>query len=261
MSWFDDNAPSWGTRPGAEVGGVTGRTGGNLMAAPTPAPPASTGNLMDSWTSPWNASLNLPTYSVPTFGGFTAPNKVTMENDPGYQFRLNETANRVKALMSANGTYYTPNTANEIMQRVGDQASSEFQGVFNRAYQGYGANLNAAQANAANALNAYQSQRDKALQEYMLGRETTWGNQDRAYNKTFNLMNFGYQAASNPYAQNYANNAGDLYQGLGNVGAAGDIGRGNLWGSYFQNLSNIVGNNPMSQGNNGNNIATSHGRY
>lgn len=105
---------------------------------------------------------------------FQAPTAVTMQNDPGYQFRLNQGMNQLQNSAAARGDLLSGNTLQALDQFNQDYASNEYGNVYNRALQNYGANLAGTNAtfsrlmgaggmglNAASGMNAANSLYDE----------------------------------------------------------------------------------------------------
>lgn len=87
------------------------------------------------------------------YGDFTAPTDVTMQNDPGYQFRLQQGQNALQNSAAARGGLLSTGTAKNLMDYGQGAASAEYGNVFNRALQTYGTNFNTFNTNANNLYN------------------------------------------------------------------------------------------------------------
>jgi hypothetical protein len=114
-------------------------------------------------------------YTTPQTGNpgqFTAPTGVTEQNDPGYQFRLDQGNKALLARAAASGTLLNGGTLKAIAQYNQDYASGEFQNVYNRAQGTYNTQENAYQNTVGNALNQYGAH---------LGAYTTNTNTQRNY--------------------------------------------------------------------------------
>jgi hypothetical protein len=84
---------------------------------------------------------------------FQAPTNVTEQNDPGYQFRLQQGEQALQNSAAARGGLLSGNTAQAITQYGQDYASNEYQNVYNRAYNQYATRYNQFQTNQANEFN------------------------------------------------------------------------------------------------------------
>jgi hypothetical protein len=84
----------------------------------------------------------------PQLGGFgsmakfQAPTSVTEQNDPGFQFRLQEGQKALERSAAAKGGLLTGGTAQDLNKFSQDYASNEYGNVYNRAYGQYSDQLN-----------------------------------------------------------------------------------------------------------------------
>jgi hypothetical protein len=65
---------------------------------------------------------------------FTAPTSVTEQNDPGYQFRLDQGMKALQNSAAAKGGLLSGNTATALNNWVQNDASNEYGNVYNRAF-------------------------------------------------------------------------------------------------------------------------------
>lgn len=73
--------------------------------------------------------------------GFQAPTNVTEQNDPGYQFRLQQGQQALENSAAAKGGLLTGNTG-EALENYGQNfASNEYSNVYNRAMNDYNTNV------------------------------------------------------------------------------------------------------------------------
>jgi hypothetical protein len=159
---------------------------------------------------------------------FVAPTGATEENDPGYQFRLNEGLKALERSASARGDLLNGGTAKAEQQFGQDYASNEYGNVYSRAMNEY-----------LNRFNIFNS------------------NNTNTFNRFSTLAGGGQVAANsiNAAGQNFANNASTLTmesgnaqaQGINNAGAArasGYVGGANAWsgalGGLGGNLSQLA---------------------
>lgn len=168
---------------------------------------------------------------------FVAPTGANEENDPGYNFRLEEGKRALQNSASARGTLLSGATARDIESFGQDYASNEYQNVYNRALQNY-----------STAYNVFSN------------------NQSNLFNRLSGLAGGGQQSAnllSNAGLQTGRDVAGTLQQGalsqgnaIQNAGAAqasGYAGVGNAVSSGFNQggqlalLSSLLRQNPAGQ--------------
>lgn len=88
---------------------------------------------------------------------FEAPTNVTEQNDPGYQFRLQQGQQALERSAAAKGNLLTGNTARDINSYGQDYASNEYNNVYNRALGQYQQNYNIFNQNQAKQYNALAS--------------------------------------------------------------------------------------------------------
>ena len=156
------------------------------------------------------------------YQGFQAPTSADMQNDPGYQQRLQLGTDAIQRSAAAKGGVLTGGTAKALNTYGQDYASNEYGNVYNRALQGY-------QTNASN---------------YYTGQGNT-------YNRLSGLANSGQQAvgslgqlsqaASNNVSQNLLGTAQGVAQQQNNAGAAqasGYVGAANALGGAASGIGN-----------------------
>lgn len=117
---------------------------------------------------------------------FQAPTWQDIQNDPGYQFRLSQGTDAIQKSAAAQGLLRSGGTLKDILNYGQGLASQEYGNVFNRALQGWQANLGANQfgfgaqyqpwAQMGNwGQERWQTGQNTALQKY-LQRENTIAN-------------------------------------------------------------------------------------
>jgi hypothetical protein len=145
---------------------------------------------------------------------FQAPTGVTEQNDPGYQFRLQQGMNALQNSAAASGGLLTGGTAKAISDYAQGSASNEYGNVYNRALTTFNSGLNQfqqQQQNAYNRLSGVASTGQQAANE--LGQQGQAGAQNFATinsNATgqINQPNqFGAAATANGQAGIFANAA------------------------------------------------------
>lgn len=206
----------------ANMGDVPGTT---MQLAPGGAPgapgtPGSTSDLSSMVNPSLGASGSLlQGWNTP----FVAPTNVTEQNDPGYQFRLQQGTDALQRSAAASGNLFTGGTGQALEKFGQDYASNEYGNVYNRAMGQYAQNYNIFENNQANTFNRLAA---------ISGIGQTTANQ---------LGNFGQQAASNIGNIDLSSGA-QIGQQLNNAAAArgsGYVGAANAYGGA---LSGIPGN-------------------
>lgn len=142
---------------------------------------------------------------------FSSPTDVTEQNDPGYQFRLQQGQQALERSAAARGGLLTGGTAKDLADYQQGAASQEYGNVYNRA-----------------------------LQNYTTNRGTFYTNQDNLYNRLMGISGAGQNAANSltGAGTNSANNisgvdmnsANQVGQDLTNAGtarASGYVGANN----------------------------------
>jgi len=150
------------------------------------------------------------------------PGSTNMEQDPGYQFRMQEGQKALLAsLAKGAGGQYSPAAAQKLMEYNQGQGSQEYQNMFNRQ-----------QTNYANQFN-------QDLTGYNAARSRL---NDR-YTRLQNMSSMGQNAASNlsniygTYGTNMANTATDK----GNVEAAKLTNIGNITAGEYSKVGEMAG--------------------
>jgi hypothetical protein len=159
------------------------------------------------------------------YGAFTPPTGVTEQNDPGYQFRLQQGLQALQNSAAARGGLLSSGTAKAINDYAQNEASNEYGNVYNRALNTYGTNFN-----------TYNT------------------NQSNLYNRLAGVSQLGAQSGSSlggllqSGAGNIAgiNNAasgqiGNAYQNQGAALASGIIGSSNAWQNALGGVANNLG--------------------
>lgn len=205
-------------------GAISGRFGG-VPAGVTPAQTAGMGQTLNSLVNPaLGASGSLYQELAKPF---VAPDNVTEQNDPGYQFRLKQGLNALDMGAAAKGGLLTGGTAKAENMFGQDYASNEYGNVYNRA------------------VNNYQLGRQSALDRY----------------NTLSAMMGGGQIASGQgvgAVGQYGNNLSNIYSLLGsqlgqaanNAGAArasGYIGGANALSAGIGGATNSLSQMMMLQ--------------
>jgi len=137
---------------------------------------------------------------------FQAPTGATEQNDPGYQFRLQQGEKALQASAAARGNLLTGDTAKAIQGYGQDYASNEFQNLWNRALtqnQTQNAtNLGAFQTNEATRQAVQGTQYGQAANAYGLNTTTQQNAQAQQYGQALNAAQFNEGNRLNAYQTN-----------------------------------------------------------
>lgn len=164
---------------------------------------------------------------------FQAPTAATEQNDPGYQFRLNQGMQALQNSAAARGGLLSGNTGQALEDFAQNDASNEYGNVYNRALGQYQQNYNIYNQNQANQFNRLAA---------LSGVGQTAAGQ---------LNSAG--ASANQAAQQAAGNVGNISmtagqqigQQMNNAGAAtasGYVGQANALGGALQGATGSLGN-------------------
>lgn len=164
------------------------------------------------------------TLSQGWMGQFQAPTNVTEQNDPGFQFRLQQGQQALERSAAARGNLLTGGTAKALTQYGQDYASNEYGNVYNRALNDYQLAYNQFQQNQANQYNRYAGLAG-------LG-QTTAGTLAQAGQATAGNVGNILLGSANSQA-NEINNAAAAR-------ASGYVGGANAWGGALQGGANAL---------------------
>jgi hypothetical protein len=178
------------------------------MSSAPPIPAASTADLR----SLVNPSLGAPGSLLEPF---KAPDQITEQNDPGYQFRLQEGQKALERSAAARGGLLSGGTAKELTDYQQNAASNEYGKVYDRAFGTFQTN----QTNLFNRLAAISGVGQQAVTT--LGQE---GGQAAGTNASIDLTS--------------GRNIGDTIQNAGNARASGYLNSGNIWGNAISGSTN-----------------------
>jgi hypothetical protein len=149
-----------------------------------------------------------------------------MQNDPGYQARLQLGTDAIQKSAAARGSIVTGGTAKALDTYGQDYASNEYGNVYNRALQSYG----------TNASNYYTGQNN----DYSRLASLASGGQQQAQAQAQQG-----QAASNNVTSNLLGTGAQVGQQLNNAGAAtasGYVGAANAYGGAVSGIGNNLSN-------------------
>lgn len=176
-------------------------------------------------TAPFNPppvpdAPNVPAFAghapTPTpYGDFVAPNPLNFQQDPSYQFRLNEGTRALQHGAAARGTLLTGGTQKALQNYGQEAASQEYGNAFTRALQGYTANRETNAQNFGQQMNqfqgdlsAYGANTDATMGAGRLGLETY----DRRYGAAKDLYGDAVGRATMQAEYNDANAAAQAEQ-------------------------------------------------
>jgi len=149
---------------------------------------------------------------------FQQPTGVTEQNDPGYQFRLQQGEQALQNSAAASGNLLSGNTLRALNQYGQDYASNEYSNVYNRALQNFGAQM----------------------QTYGAGANTFYQNQANQFNRLAGTAGMGLNAAQ--LQQQARENYGNLYaNAMGMSNLAGVARAGGVLGSNQAALGGALG--------------------
>jgi len=155
---------------------------------------------------------------------FVAPTDITMQNDPGYAFRLAEGQKIRERSAAAKGNLLTGDTAKSLERFGQDYASNEYGNVYDRAMREYKQKYDIWEQNQVNKFNRLAS---------LAGVGQVSANQ---------LGQEGGQAAGNVanISFNTAQGVGNAMQNAAAARASGYVGGANAWGGALGNLGGNV---------------------
>lgn len=104
------------------------------------------GNLLGQTTAPGQGLLQ-------AYGSFQAPTMQDAENDPGYQFALQQGTRAINQNAAANGTLMSGNTGTALQQYGQGLAGQAYNDVYNRALNTYNTNQQNFNQNQSNQFN------------------------------------------------------------------------------------------------------------
>lgn len=159
------------------------------------------------------------------YGSFNAPTGVTEQNDPGYQFRLQQGQNALQNSAAARGGLLSTGTAKNLNDYAQNSASAEYGNVYNRALGTYQTNQNNFNTNNSNLYN-----RLAGVSQLGQGAASS--------------LNSVQQSGTNNLTGNLLNTAqiqGNDITGIGNAQSAGTIRQADAIGGALSNGANAIG--------------------
>jgi len=157
-------------------------------------------------------------------GQFTAPTSVTEQNDPGFQFRLQQGQQALQRSAAARGGLLSGGTAKALTDYNQQSASNEYGNVYNRALGEYQQGYNQFQQNQSNKFNRYAA---------LSGVGQTTAGQ---------LAQSGQQAAGNVsnILQTGAQQQGNAIQNAAAATASGYASGANAWGGALGGVGSNI---------------------
>lgn len=171
-------------------------------------------------------------------GQFQAPTAATEQNDPGYQFRLDQGMKALTNSAAARGGLLTSGTGKDLNNYAQDYASNEYNNVYNRALDQYQMGYNQFQQNQANRFNRLAAL--SGIGQTAAGSLGSLG-QSTSGNISNILLNSGAQIGGDIQAAGAARGSG--YVGGANALGGALSGAGNNI-SQLAMLYSLLGNNP-----------------
>src|SRR6185312_13820256 len=184
------------------------------------APADSGGPSQTTTTNPLAQPFSYPAFTGTfTNPAFQAPTLAQAQQQPGFQFGLQQGEDALTRSAAARGSALDTGTLKDLQSYAQDYANrANALGNFQQSYQQYLNGLNAAQQ--AYGLNA-------GVQNQLFGQ--AFDQSQAQFQNQLSLANIGLQStlAGVHAGQTYANSAGNLATGAGNAAAAGTVGAGN----------------------------------
>jgi hypothetical protein len=186
------------------------------------------------------------------------PNSVHVQQDAGYQFRLDQGLESMRKSLAATGV-----SGGALAKAMNDYAqgtaSQEYGNAYNRALQSYQTNAAVNQQNYGQQAQTYGVNNQNALNRYNTGLQTyntntanhanqyatnynTWNTDNtNQFNRRAALAGIGQTAVSQLGASGnqVAQNVGNLATQQGNAYAAGSAAQGNIWGNATSSLGGL----------------------
>lgn len=173
----------------------------NGPAAPGPLGAAQqVGTPANFSYQPLQTPQNFSYQALQTPSTFNAPTGVNEQNDPGYQFRLQQGIQALQNNQAASGILRTGGAAKALNDYAQNNASNEYANVYNRALQGY-------QTNTQTQLGAQNQQYQQGANAYQTNAQTQAAAQAQQYGQEYQANQGNFQ---NQVAAAGANNTANL---------------------------------------------------
>ena len=175
------------------------------------------------------------------------PLNVNLEQDPGYQYRMQEGTKALEGSAAASGGLFSGQTGKDLATFGQNLASQEYGQAYNRAAQerqnqqnaygnAFNQNMQNQQQGFGQALQSGQFQN----QAYNQALQNEMAQQQQGYNQLYNVAGMGQNSINQNAAlgqQAAAQRAAYLQQGIG-AQAQGRLGSAGAWADASTNLSN-----------------------
>lgn len=167
--------------------------------------------------APWLAAGTGALSKLTAAPAFQAPNAVTEQNDPGYQFRLQQGQKALENSAAARGSLLSGGTAKSLNDYAQGSASNEYSNVYNRALQTYNENQNSQLALAGLGQNA--TSQANSLGTNLANNTasidlTTGAQQGQQINNAAAARASGYAASGNIYGNLFSNLGTNVSQAI-----------------------------------------------
>jgi len=148
-----------------------------------------------------------------------------LQNEPGYQFGLNQGTQGIERAQAARGNFLSGAAMKELTRFNEDYAGTKFNDAYNRSFNTY-------QTNLTNRLNEWNTN---------LGAYND--NRNRIYNFLSGTSQMGQNSAAQVGSNNQqvANNVSNNMLATGNANAAASIASGNAWQNGLNTAANALG--------------------
>jgi hypothetical protein len=213
---------------GPWTGHFTAPTPQPLPDVPVFTPPTYTPPPAFSYDTPQPTFTEAPAFS---YADFQAPSYEAAQQDPGYQFRLQQGNDALQNAASARGTLNDSGTLKALLDYGQGAASQEYGNVYDRAVTTYNTGYKgAADTYNTNYKTQYVDPYNNAVDAWKLGHDTALSTYNTNYQTQYkDPYTLAYQAARDVYAPQltaYTTNAA-------NVQHLNDTSNTNAWNDFF----------------------------
>jgi hypothetical protein len=196
---------------GAASGGPNGQAGGGQGGQSG----VGGSGQSSSWWRPFTEQFSAPQRPAEIDAQwnqpFTAPTQEQAQQDPGFQFTLDQGLQAIQRSAAARGTALNPGTMKALNDYAQGAASTQYGNVYNRAANTYGMNYDTFGRERSNLASTYNDTYNRAMQEYMGRYGIDTGNQQNAlgaqgqqFNQGLARDQFGLQAQGQYFNQGLA---------------------------------------------------------
>ncbi len=192
------------------------------------------------------AALNYQNLSTPDnfqYQEYKGPTAAELQQDPSYQFRNKASLDALENSAATKGVLRTGNTALGLIGKAGENASQEYQNVYNRGLATNQANnqgrLGAAQFDAQTGLAYNQNANQNALQFGQQNIQNAFNANEANYGRSATEAQQGF---SNQFNVNQANNQGQNAATQANNTNALNVGQANISNALNATQANNAAN-------------------